>query len=139
MVNIVEAVPSSSRARYGARKIRILLVDDSAEVRQTLSALLNELGPFEVIAIAESGAEALTMNRSLRPDLVLTDIRMPEMDGLELTRLLKAEPHPPRVIAMTVYENMAYREEAITAGADGYIEKNKLAQRIVPEVGRIFA
>lgn len=138
-MNTVEAVPSSTRGRYQARKVRILLVDDSAEVRQTLSTLLPELGPFDIVGVAESGAEALELSRSLRPDLVLTDIRMPEMDGLELTRLLKAELNSPRVVVMTVYDNLAYREEAITAGADGYIEKNRIAQRILAEVARIFA
>ena len=135
----MEAVPSSARSRYQARKVRILLVDDSAEVRETLSALLPELGPFDLVGIAESGGKALELNRLLQPDLVLTDIRMPEMDGLELTRLLKAEPDAPRVVVMTVYDNPAYREEAITAGADGYIEKNRIAQRILAEVARIFA
>ncbi len=135
----MEAVPSSTRGRYQARKVRILLVDDSAEVRQTLSDLLPELGPFDVVGVAKNGAEALELSQSLRPDLVLTDIRMPGMDGLELTRLLKAEFNSPRVVVMTVFDNLAYREEAITAGADGYIEKNRIAQRILAEVARIFA
>jgi DNA-binding NarL/FixJ family response regulator len=118
--------------------VRILLVDDS---RQFLEAARRFLAreSLDVVGQALSGYEALEQVTRLHPDLVLMDIAMPQMNGLEATRHIKAQPDPPRVIVLTLHDNSAYAAEALTAGADGFIAKADFGVRLIPAIVALFA
>jgi len=102
--------------------IRVLLVDDHPVVRDGVARLLSEHG-FQVIAEAGDGIEALNKAREVQPDLILMDVRMPRCDGLQATRLIKAEMPNVKVVMLTVCDDDETIFEAIKSGADGYLLK----------------
>ncbi|HZA85888.1 MAG TPA: response regulator transcription factor [Acidimicrobiales bacterium] len=104
--------------------IRILLADDQTLVRDGFRSILEREPDFEVVAEARDGREAVETARQLRPDVVLMDIRMPGMDGLEATRRLLADPDPPRVLVVTTFDRDEYVYEALKAGASGFLLKD---------------
>lgn len=106
--------------------IRVLVADDQALVRAGLTVLVNSDPDLEVVGEAADGRQAHTLARSLRPDVVLMDIRMPGTDGLEATRLVCSEPglEATRVVILTTFEEDAYVFEAIRAGASGFLLKD---------------
>ena len=101
---------------------RVLIVDDHALFRDGISSLLKARG-YEVVGEASDGLEAVVRARELRPDLILMDIRMPNMGGLEATRLIKAEQPEAKVIMLTVSDGEEDLFEAIKSGAQGYLLK----------------
>ena len=103
--------------------MRILIVDDHALVRDGIASLLRARG-FDVVGEAEDGFQAIEKARALRPDLVLMDIQMPNLDGLKATRLLKAEMPDLRVVILTVSDLQQDLFEAIKSGANGYLLKD---------------
>ncbi len=105
--------------------MRILLVDDSPFFLSVITSLLDAERGVEIVGQARSGHEALEQVASQRPDLVLMDLTMPGMDGLEATRRLKAQPDAPLVVILTLHNNLYYRRAATEAGADGYIPKRE--------------
>ena len=115
---------------------RLLIADDHDLVREGLFAVLEGEADLEVIAEARNGKEALQISRQVRPDLVLMDVRMPEMDGLAATRKIKAELPQTSVVMVTMHENPDYLLEAIRAGAAGYILKDAAGERLVEAVRR---
>jgi DNA-binding NarL/FixJ family response regulator len=122
----------------GPRK-RVLLVDDHDLVRAGLRSLLGGERGLEVVGEASNGREALTRCRRLRPDIVLMDIRMPDMDGLEVTRAIKADSPTTSIILVTMYENADYLVEALKAGAAGYLLKGASRPEIVGTVRKVLA
>jgi DNA-binding NarL/FixJ family response regulator len=106
--------------------IRILLVDDQALIRAGFRMILDAEDDLEVVGEAADGLEAVEAARRLRPDVVLMDIRMPELDGIEATRRIVADPtlHGCRVVVLTTYERDEYILEAIQAGASGFLLKD---------------
>jgi len=108
--------------------VRILIVDDHAMVRAGFAALLGAQPNFEVVGQAENGEIGLRLARELAPDVVLMDVRMPELDGIEATRRLLAEPTAtgefPRVIMLTTFDVDDYVFDAIRAGASGFLLKD---------------
>jgi DNA-binding NarL/FixJ family response regulator len=117
--------------------IRLLIADDHALVRSGLRSMLNREPGFEIIGEAENGREAVELCRSLRPDLVLMDMRMPKMDGLEATRLIKQECPEIRVLMVTMHENQDYTLEAVKAGAAGYVLKDAPRDELVAAARRV--
>lgn len=105
-------------------KIRVLLVDDHVLFRKGLAGLLRLRPEFEVVGEAGDGQEALERARELQPDLILMDINMPGVNGLEATRLIKAELPEIRLVMLTVSEHEEDLYEAIRSGAQGYLLKN---------------
>ena len=105
-------------------------------MREGLRAVLAGEEDLEVVGEATDGQEALKMCRSLKPDLVLMDVRMPKSDGLEATRAIKEEMPGVSVIMVTMHENPDYLLEAIRAGAAGYILKDAEGERLVEAVRR---
>ncbi|WP_030265718.1 response regulator transcription factor [Streptomyces sp. NRRL B-24484] len=115
--------------------IDILLVDDEELVRTGLRAVLQAQGDLRVVGEAADGAEALGLVRSLRPQVVLMDVRMPEVDGLTATRaILRDTDAPPRILVLTTFENDDYVYEALRAGAAGFLLKRARPAEIVHAV-----
>lgn len=104
-------------------KIRVLVVDDHTILRDGLCALLTPTGDIEVVGEAANGRDALNMIGELQPDIVLMDIHMPIMSGLEATRFIRNEYPFVKVIALTQYEDKEYVFPMIEAGAQGFISK----------------
>ena len=103
--------------------IRVLVADDQELVRAGLVSLLSSQSGFTVVGQASDGAQAVTRSRELRPDIVLMDIRMPVMDGIEATRAIVAET-PIRVVILTTYDLDEYVYDALRAGACGFLLKH---------------
>ncbi len=115
---------------------RILIADDHALVREVLRTMLSGEDGIEVTAEANDGQQALDICRELKPDLVLMDVRMPVMDGLEATRKIKAEMPKTSVMMVTMHENPDYLFEAVKAGAAGYVLKDASGERLLSAVRR---
>ncbi len=115
---------------------RILIADDHALVREGLRTMLSGEDGLEVIAEAQDGQQALALCRELKPDLVLMDVRMPVMDGLEATRRIKQEMPQTSVMMVTMHENPDYLFEAVKAGAAGYVLKDASGERLLGAVRR---
>jgi DNA-binding NarL/FixJ family response regulator len=116
--------------------IRVLVADDQALVRAGFVALLDAQPDIEVIAEADNGNGALASARELRPDVVLMDIRMPELDGLAATREIVADPtlEDVRVVVLTTFELDEYVFEAMRAGASGFLVKHTEPAELVRAV-----
>jgi DNA-binding NarL/FixJ family response regulator len=113
---------------------RLLIVDDHHSMRESTRDMLEGEKDLEVVGEAANGRHALELCRQLRPDLVLMDVRMPEMDGLTATRAIKEEIPAISVLMMTVYESEDYRREAVDAGAAGYVLKDADRQQLLEAV-----
>jgi YesN/AraC family two-component response regulator len=116
------------------KKIRLLIVDDNAAFRQKLIEFLCEHEDLEVIGEAGTGREALSKAKELQPEVVLIDVRMPDMDGLSATRALKAQASPLKVIILSVFDCIEYRQSAEAAGAEGYLVKASITDELVPAI-----
>ncbi|WP_432923810.1 response regulator [Microbispora sp. CA-135349] len=114
--------------------IRLLVVDDHPVVRDGLGALMSTVEGIEVVAVAEDGLRALAAVREHSPDVVLMDIAMPGMDGIEATRRLSAGPRPPSVIMLTMSDDDLSLLAAVRAGARGYLLKNAAQDDVIAAV-----
>jgi DNA-binding NarL/FixJ family response regulator len=115
---------------YPMQKIRVLVVDDHTIVRDGICALLGLAGDMEVVGEAANGREALEMVRKLMPDVVLMDMAMPVMGGLEATRRIHKEFPKVKVLALTQYDDKAYVFPVIEAGASGFISKTAASSEL---------
>lgn len=104
--------------------IRTLIADDQTLVRESFALLLDLEPDIEVVGQAGDGLEAVALARNLRPDVVVMDIRMPNVDGLEATRRLMADPAPPRVLILTTFDSDENLYMAMKAGASGFLLKD---------------
>jgi DNA-binding NarL/FixJ family response regulator len=126
--------------------IRVLLADDQRLVRGGFGMILRAEPDIEVVGEAADGAEAVTLARKLRPDVVLMDIRMPNVDGIEATRsIINNSDESPRVLVLTTFDLDEYVYEALQAGASGFLLKDAPEDqlisgiRIVADGGSLFA
>ncbi|MHB1414354.1 MAG: response regulator [Chloroflexota bacterium] len=117
----------------------VLIVDDHAMFRQGLRRLLSDVPEFEVVGEAVDGIEALKKARELRPSVVLMDLRMPLCDGVEATRLLKAELPEAKVVVLTMSDEEQDVLTAIQAGADGYVVKTTEVAALVKSIRGVLA
>jgi two-component system, NarL family, response regulator DesR len=119
--------------------IRVIIAEDQALVRGALSALLELEGDIEVIFQAQNGLEALEQTRELQPDVLLTDIEMPKMTGLELALEIKKQNFKTKVVIVTTFARAGYLRRALEAGATGYLLKDAPAADLAEAVRRVHA
>ena len=118
--------------------IRVLICDDQALVRAGFRAILGSRPEIEIVGEAENGAEAVALAERRRPDVILMDIRMPVLDGVEATRRLVAEGSPARILVLTTFDLDEYVHAAIRAGASGFLLKDVTPAELVEAI-RIVA
>ncbi len=120
--------------------VRIVVADDHQVVREGFAELLNTQPDFTVIATASDGADAVRICNQLHPDVVLMDIRMPGVDGIEATRQLTAsQTHAPRILILTTFDLDEYVYDALRAGASGFLLKDGAAERVFDAVRVVAA
>jgi DNA-binding NarL/FixJ family response regulator len=117
--------------------IRIALVDDHSLVRDGIRALLGVRPSFDVVGEAEDGAQALDLCGRVSPDILLVDIGLKDMNGLELTRLLRIQYPDIKILILSMYDNHEYIATSIRAGASGYVLKNAPSKEIIAAIEAI--
>jgi DNA-binding NarL/FixJ family response regulator len=117
-----------------SRAVRLLLADDHRLFAESLMAVLSEDERVEVVGIAENGLEAVELAAELEPDVILMDLRMPVMDGLEATRKIRETGLPVQILLLTGTETPVGAEDAAAAGANAFLRK----ERGVEELRRVF-
>lgn len=121
--------PQTSEAREKVA-IRVLIVDDSPQFLKAARMILSEDPALDVVGGTCSGADAVDLVSRLHPDVVLMDLAMPLMNGLEATRHIKAAQRSPIVIVLTLHDNLEYRNTATAAGADGFVPKSEAGTQL---------
>jgi DNA-binding NarL/FixJ family response regulator len=120
--------------------VRVVLVDDQALIRTGFKMILETEDDIEVVGEASDGEQAISMTRSVRPDVVLMDVQMPTMDGLEATgRIVRDANIPSRIVILTTFERDDYVFEALRAGASGFLLKNAPPEELVHAVRVVAA
>jgi two-component system response regulator DesR len=122
-----------------AKKIRVLLAEDQTMLRGALSQLLELEPDITVIAQAANGREAHRLARELTPDIIVTDIEMPEMTGLEFAAALKDTDSKSRIIILTTFARPGYLRRALDAGARGYLLKERPASELAEAIRRVHS
>lgn len=117
-----------------SRPIRVLIADDHTLMRQGLREICEGLGRFQVVAEARTGAEAVSQQKSARPDVTLMDMSMPEMDGAEAIRRIVVDAPESRIIALTMYRDESYLLAAVRAGARAYLLKTVDATELIEAI-----
>lgn len=119
--------------------MRVVLVDDDALVRSGLRAVLEAFEPIEIVGEAADGAEAVSVVREQRPDVVLMDVRMPRVDGIQATRHIVAQPGAPKILVLTTFGSDDYVYEALRAGASGFLLKRARPEELVTAIETVAA
>ena len=119
--------------------INVLLVEDQSLIRSGLRSLLERETDINIVGEAGDGEEAIQKARELAPDIVLMDLKLPRVDGIEATRSIKAESPRVEVIVLSVYEDDEYVFQAIQAGATGYILKDITPENLVRAIRAVYA
>jgi len=127
---------SETEPAKGTAPARVLIADDHELVRDGFRRMLGYEEDLEVVGEARDGREAVELCRRLNPDLVLMDVRMPKMDGLEATRAIKAQHPSVSVLVVTTYDNPDYLLDAIKAGAAGYVLKDAPNRQLTNAIRR---
>lgn len=130
-------MPRETDIESNRNRIRVVIVDDHDLAREGLRDMLLDEPDIEVVGEASNGREALALCSSSRPDLVLMDVRMPEMDGLTATRKLKQQHTKVSVLMVTMHENPDYLLEALKAGAAGYVLKDAHQHEIITAIHQV--
>jgi DNA-binding NarL/FixJ family response regulator len=118
--------------------IRVLIADDSATALRAISTYLRTEQGFEVVGTAGNGAHLVREAQRLLPDLVLADLSMPEMNGLQATVELRKTFPQLRIIIFTELSGLALKDECLRRGADGFLYKSELSENLMGEVHRLF-
>jgi DNA-binding NarL/FixJ family response regulator len=114
--------------------VRVLIVDDQLPFREASRMVVEMTDGFEVTGEAENGEQAIALVEELKPDLVLMDVQMPGMDGVETTRRITSVPNPPVVVVMSTHESGDYVDVAIAAGAVGFVPKSQFGLDTLDEM-----
>ena len=121
------------------KKIRVLLAEDQTMLRGALSSLLELEPDISVVAQAANGREAQRLTRELLPDIIVTDIEMPQMTGLELAASLKDSASKARIVILTTFARPGYLRRALDAGARGYLLKERPASELAEAIRRVHS
>lgn len=112
--------------------LEVMVVDDNSDFLAVIKNFLNQDGRFNVTAAVSSGSEALSSARSAAPDLVVLDLGMPGMTGLEALPLMRAAAPEAKIVVLTLLDTDSYRQAALRAGADGFVSKSALKRDLIP-------
>jgi DNA-binding NarL/FixJ family response regulator len=115
-------------------RLRLVLADDHSVVRVGLKALIDAQADMELVGEASDGAEALALAKDTRPDVVVMDLSMPQLDGLEATQQLHKHCPAIRILVLSVHEEAAYLQQSLKAGASGYILKRTAAASLIEAI-----
>jgi two-component system response regulator DegU len=119
--------------------IKIILVDDHRIVRDGLKSLLSGEKDITIIGEASNGEEALIINRELKPDIIIADITMPEMNGIEMTRLISKENTKTKVLMVSMHDNEDYINQALEVGAAGFLLKDSSKDELIKAIKAVYA
>lgn len=118
--------------------ITVLLVDDHSYIRKGIRYLLETTPDMEVVATASNGIEAVARARLLQPDIVILDLSMPLMNGIEATKQICASCPRTRVLALSIYDSPEYVQSAVQAGARGYVLKDKIPEELLTAIRSLY-
>ena len=121
------------------RDLRVLLVDDHPGFISAALRHLRRLPWLTVVGSASNGIEAIAQCETQRPDVVLMDLAMPEMGGLQATRLIKAQDNPPYIVIASHFDDTEHREHALRAGADAFVSKLAYIHDVMPLLERLHS
>ena len=119
------------------RSLRVLVVDDNESVRRSVSQILRSQADIEVVCEASDGVDAVRKVREHQPDVVLLDITMPAMNGLEVAEIIKAEFPAVQILIVSQHDSRGFQWAALAAGVSGYIIKSNVGTDLLPELQRI--
>ena len=119
--------------------VRLLLVDDHEGFINAAMRHLRRIDWLDIVGSAGNGIEAIAQCEALRPDAVLMDLAMPEMGGLQATRLIKAQDNPPYIVIASHFDDAEHREHALRAGADAFVSKLSYIHDVVPLLEALVA
>lgn len=122
----------------GNRRIRVVVADDSATALASICQFLEFEGIFEITGTARDGRQLVAEAQRLVPDLVLSDLSMPEMSGLEAAKELRRILPELRILIVTQLSGLSLRDECLRSGADGLVEKSLMPEKLIEEVTRLF-
>lgn len=117
---------------------RVLLVDDNRAFLDAMSAIFESMADIEIVGRASSGREALELASRLKPDCILMDLSMPEIDGLEAARRLTRELGSSMIVIMSIHDQAEYRAAALAAGAAGFLTKAELYSKLPDMIDRLI-
>ena len=120
------------------KRLKVLLVDDNLEFLEVAAEFLSGHAALEIVGMVQSGRGAVEMAAQTSPDLVIMDLAMPGVNGLQATREIKALPSPPRIIIVTMYDGPEISSLARDAGADDFITKSEFGESLLPAVFKLF-
>jgi DNA-binding NarL/FixJ family response regulator len=119
------------------KQIDVLLVDDVTAVRKGLSTILQLIDDLSIVGEAQNGLEAVRLAEQLKPDVILMDLAMPELDGIEATRRIKADHPEIGVIAFSIHDDIKTREKACASGADAFVDKEAETQYLISAIREV--
>lgn len=120
------------------KTIKTLIVDDSPEFLDVANNFLSMEPDIEIVGKALSGKESIDMVDILKPDIVLMDLAMPDINGIEATKRIKEKPNPPYVVILTLYDNPEYRSLAESVNADGFVTKSEFGSKLIPLIQKLI-
>jgi len=120
-------------------EVRVLIVDDQLPFREASRMVVEMTDGFDMAGEAENGNQAVEMVEQIKPDLVLMDVQMPGIDGIETTRRIRALPDPPVVLVMSTHESGDYEAVAVKAGAVGFVPKSQFGMDSLAEMWELAA